>query len=131
MTPVEIGTLAHETVEELLNQKEEKTMASFITGSRAYGKPTLNSDTDLVVRVTPEEANILVLCADQDGKPTYEGADTMALRFGNLNLICCMTAESYDQWKRGTTILKQLAPVERSLAMAVFKQIREVARNAH
>lgn len=92
-------------------------MTSFITGSRAYGRPTPGSDIDLVVRVTPEEAERLRSFSD----------DKNSCRFGRLNLILCETDEQWAVWRVATTRLV-LAPgsFNRDQAKEVLDVLREM-----
>lgn len=70
---------------------------AFITGSRAYGIPTSESDIDLVVRVSSSVADEL--------RKVSEDKDT--IRFGRLNLIVCETDTEFAIWKIGTAKMLQ------------------------
>lgn len=91
-------------------------MLSFITGSRAYGRPTDGSDVDLVIRVTPATAELLRELAG--GKEP--------VRFGKLNLILCTTDEEFAVWRIGTTEMNQspMRPYTREAAKRVFDEYR-------
>ena len=63
---------------------------AFITGSREYGQPRLDSDIDLVVRVSDETYERLSDLRDDKSTP--------AIMFGRLNLIACRTDEEFAAW---------------------------------
>ena len=68
---------------------------SFITGSRRYGEASKKSDIDLVVMLQDEnDYALLASLADSQGEITceeeYNGLSLTPLRFGILNLICCI-----------------------------------------
>ena len=87
---------------------------AFITGSRAYGKPTAESDTDLVVRVDKEAADELVKLSDGGSFP---------IRFGNLNIVCAYNDATWEVWKQGTEELIKQKPVTRQEAIEHFKKL--------
>jgi len=99
--------------------------SAFVTGSRAYGIPSEDSDLDVVVLVSEEVAAALtVLAANSGGKvPSVAGS----IRLGDLNLIMVTTDEALDVWRKGTDELRSRAPVERSEAVTLFTQLREQA----
>lgn len=108
-------------------------MRSFITGSHAYGKPTPKSDVDLVVLVTKASAALLVeSCENQEeiAKTASYGEDKKVLniRFGKLNVLCCLTVEGFNTWKKGTAALIKLAtkygPIDREFACEYFRALR-------
>lgn len=105
---------------------------AFITGSRAYGTPSPGSDVDLVVFVDAETLASLRTAAAfpigpaQDGPSAKDtGADGASLRFGALNVIATTSRQRFDSWASGTRMLKGLAPVTRSVAVAAFKELFE------
>lgn len=109
---------------------------AFITGSRAYGTPTPDSDIDLVLRMTEEEYQLLKPFADQiyfDTDPEYgRKCQNHVLRFGKLQLLICTTDAQYRIWFEGTKTLKWLsrnrkAPVLRSEACKLFADLRTAA----
>ena len=97
-------------------------MKSFLTGSRVYGTPNENSDTDLVLRMEPEEA--LILSKYSDGfnaeQMRYGGGHCLTMRFGGLNLIICMNDESYAAWKISTLEAKKLKPLSKGRSGKLF-----------
>lgn len=56
-------------------------MKAFITGSNAYGKPTAESDLDLVVLMTERVRDKLLEFSD------YPKGPNPIIRFGKLNII--------------------------------------------
>lgn len=100
---------------------------SFLTGSFAYGKPNPESDIDLVVLVTEEEARKLAsLDTQEQDRPDYYGnTGTRSLRFGRLNLLVCTSEIHFAEWHQGTRLLKSIGPVDRPTAVAMFTKIFE------
>ncbi len=92
-------------------------MIAFLTGSRAYGTPRLDSDTDLCVLVSSEDLDVLKRVAGVKDTPEYQNTDA-ALRFGNLNLLVFTDASQYAAWRKGTVELKEKKPVIREEAVA-------------
>lgn len=84
---------------------------AFVTGSRAYGIPRHDSDIDLVILVDKEDLNLLLAMGQEidEGNGGYDPEDARCLRFGTLNLLCCLSAKHFDVWKTGTEILKKRA----------------------
>lgn len=77
---------------------------SFLTGSHVYGTPGPESDIDLVVRVSSQEAEKLQEQADKVCGRQYKNLDEnlVILRFGKLNLICCITNNQLSAWREAT-----------------------------
>lgn len=105
---------------------------SFATGSRVYGKPRKDSDIDLVVLVDQFTMELLLDLADEDVQSNngYDPADARCLRFGKLNLLCCMSVKHFDIWKKGTDILvarrnRRQTPVLREEAISFLSWFRE------
>lgn len=119
------------TPESVIDNRPEwpKEGFAFITGSIAYGAPHEGSDIDLVIRVKPETYDYLRLIADgttfDDGEGTAYG---LSLRFGQLNLICCLDDETYQEWITGTRKLikksRESGPVSRKKAIEALDKIR-------
>jgi hypothetical protein len=99
-------------------------MAPFITGSRAYGQPTKDSDVDVVVFMDEGLRNFLRTQIDPNENPGNQPPN-YALRFGQLNLICCVYPKQYEAWRRGTLDLIKERPVTRERAIEVLEKIRE------
>ena len=107
---------------ERIGQREIK-MNAFITGSRAYGKPTANSDVDLVIRVNTETAQELQRLSDN---PFENQGGVVVVRYGKLNLIVCETDEQYAVWRLGTSELTMRGEwIPKEIAHEVFKTLRE------
>jgi hypothetical protein len=88
-------------------------MKSFITGSHAYGTPTENSDVDLAIFCSEEDADFLWK-ASEDGP---------SVRFGKMNLIIFTNERAYDRWKECTNNLISRRPVTRDEAIAEFQRV--------
>lgn len=103
---------------------------AFITGSRAYGTPREDSDIDLVIRCSPEDAEILLGWNEATQEERMQGAAAygeegiLQVRYGRLNLILCTDDYRYAEWVEGTAWLKASAPVTRDQAIALFEKIR-------
>ncbi len=72
-------------------------MDAFVTGSHAYGSPRPDSDVDLVVFVSPTDAE--VIRAESDTK-------AIPIRYGNLNLIITTDQQEYFAWQKFTDDMK-------------------------
>lgn len=113
---------------------------SFITGSRAYGTPSLDSDLDLVVKISRYDLGKLVeFCRirnlDPDGNlPDIEyltgRSSTANLRFDGLNLIVTTDDRDYQVWLEGTRELIERRPVTRDEAVATFKARQDKSRES-
>lgn len=91
---------------------------AFLTGSREYGTPRLDSDIDLVIYCNEKVARLLVAEREQT-EPASK-----AIRFGKLNLIVCIEKPVYDAWNVGTTALKSRGhSVDRETAKTLFQSI--------
>jgi predicted nucleotidyltransferase len=113
--------------------KGASDMKAFITGSRAYGTPREDSDTDLVVMVSPDDMRRLRSQADitEDDEGEYpEDGHTGVLRFGKLNLLCVTQPDDYEAWREGTAELIARRPVTREEAVEVFTRKREAVQEA-
>ena len=102
---------------------------AFITGSRKYGFPEVNSDIDLVVFIQSEdEYELLAKLSDASGGITfveeYEGTVLPSLRFGNLNLICCISEAEYNCWRDGTNEMAAMKPITRDMAIEHLAKLR-------
>lgn len=85
---------------------------AFVTGSRWYGTPREDSDIDLVVVVSPEEAEILWSLSENPGG---------SVRFGRLNLIVLTDEDQGDTWDEHRGRMRAHAPVEREFAVAALQ----------
>jgi hypothetical protein len=102
---------------------------AFITGSRKYGFPKEDSDIDLVVFIQSEkEYELLGNLSDASGAITcleeYEGTVLPSLRFGNLNLICCINEAEYNCWRDGTNEMAAMKPITRDAAIEHLAKLR-------
>jgi Nucleotidyltransferase domain len=97
-------------------------MNAIISGSRAYGTPTEESDVDLVVRCSPDAADALCALFDSGESRFYNGS--AQVKVGKLNLLCT-TDQAFATWVYGTAKLKAKRPVERAEACRLFKALRE------
>lgn len=102
------------------------TVPCFLTGSHAYGKPHVKSDTDLVVLLDEETLEVLQDQADPDSQNNggYAKEDACCLRFGKLNLLCCLNKKHFDAWREGTEELVARQPVSRAEAIAFLSALR-------
>lgn len=102
-------------------------MNAFLCGSRKYGTPNENSDTDIVVLVDEETLYALTEVADRQAStqmgPEYMMSNSRSLRFGKLNLIATTNKDEYHAWVQGTKILTQDKPVSRERAVELFKRL--------
>lgn len=99
-------------------------MNAFITGSRSYGKPTADSDIDLVVLVDYATAEVLRGFSDQQSV-----AGPPVIRFGKLNIIAVTNEAEFAMWKVATETLRRKKnnegrPIGRDEAKAFIDTLR-------
>ena len=115
-------------------------MRAFVTGSYAYGTPGSYSDIDLVVYISSEDWGKLVEKAEPPQihiDPEYDKFHSLSMRFGPLNLLCCIASENertigagekaWAVWREGTSTLKKMSPVTRDVACKLFDKLRKKA----
>lgn len=93
--------------------KTSHSRRAFITGSRAYGTPTKDSDVDIVILADSDAESLLWNLSESSDK----------ILLGRANIIACETEERFDLWKRGTDELIARRPVTRSEAIEHFTRI--------
>lgn len=93
----------------------------FVTGSHAYGTPRPDSDIDVVILIDKTTKDFISDFADKSDKTPGH----YAMRFGVLNLICCIYKEQYNAWREGTLRLIKESPVSRERAIEVLQEERE------
>lgn len=111
---------------------------AILTGSQVYGTPHAGSDLDLVILLDKEQIDKLrELYKDEDSHyvaittNSWLGSEKkadlldLAIRFGPLNLICTSDPVAYQIWAEGTAKLKDIKPVTRDVAVALFQELRE------
>ena len=96
-------------------------MNAFLVGSRVYGEPREDSDIDLVVRMSPEDAYQLRRLAD----PIRQNDPMGVVRYGKLNLVVCETDALFEAWVDGfDEVMHEFAktqnPVTRARAIEIF-----------
>jgi hypothetical protein len=96
-------------------------MKPFCTGSQVYGTPTVESDLDLVVVVSPEDFTLLAQFDPGGPALVYGGAENGQLKFGKLNLICVSEAQA-PAWAEATAELAAQKPVTREQAIALIDE---------
>lgn len=87
-----------------------------------YGQPREDSDVDLCILVSQEEAEVLGACADEPNAHR-SGWGSFPVRYGRLNIIVCTNPRTYRNWKRGRDNLKAQAPVTKEQARKMFNQM--------
>ncbi len=96
-------------------------MKSFLTGSRVYGTPRLDSDVDLVVLVSLDDHS--KLWQNRDTSLDHD-ASGVTIRYGDLNIIALIDDEEgrkqFDIWNTVTEELKLKAPVTKEQAIVAF-----------
>lgn len=87
-------------------------MTPFITGSRAYGMPTADSDIDLVIPpMIDSEVEMLRNCSCAG-----------IIKYDKLNLIIAPTEEAFYMWKKCNDELVKMKPVSRSFAIGYLER---------
>ena len=107
-------------------------MKAFITGSRAYGKPSDDSDIDLVVHMGKQTALRLNACADvrQPDEKVYSDDVDIQFRFGKLNIIACYEPEVFAAWDNGTKeLVARRHFVTREEAKELLKPLVDAAQD--
>jgi hypothetical protein len=96
---------------------------AFITGSRAYGSPSPESDIDLVLRVDSYMTKRL-LERYSDDQREYRGIKQ--IRFGRLNLIIPDDDAEMSMWKFGTQHLRHSgSPHDKRQAKKILDGLRQ------
>src|SRR5208283_96062 len=95
-------------------------MKAFITGSRAYGTPRLDSDIDLVIQYNAATAALL--------RKESEAKNTV--RFGRLNVIIAGDDPEMAAWQLGTDALQREVaahgPFDKETTHGRFEKLREM-----
>lgn len=105
-------------------------MKSILTGSYVYGKPTRESDVDIVILCDKETAEIL---NDQLRPDSYFGRGNNhpsvdnSVRQGRINLIIETQEKAFNCWVEGTEQLVAKKPVKRDEAVKLFTKLRKKA----
>lgn len=94
---------------------------AFITGSHVYGRPGQKADLDAVPFVSREMKKFLKSLCDSPLEENLRGYGSPHIRFGNLQLICCVTENQYKAWFETTRKLIKIKPVTRDFAVEQFK----------
>lgn len=91
----------------------------FITGSRAYGSPSEESDLDIVIRCDRYVAAVVEALV---GKCSSDyDHESVSVQCGEVNLHLCTTDREYDRWKLGTRSCEVVAPVDRETAKKLLR----------
>lgn len=91
----------------------------FITGSRAYGSPSEDSDLDIVIRC---DRYIAAVVESLIGRSTSDyDHESVSVQCGQVNLHLCTTDREYDRWKLGTRSCEVVAPVDRETAKKLLR----------
>ena len=100
-------------------------MMAFLTGSRVYGTPHEESDTDIVVRVDEQALSALWAIGDMpcDLNSARDLGWGHSIRIGPLNIIAVTTDKQYAAWLIGTSELLKRAPVTKAQAIDHFDRI--------
>jgi hypothetical protein len=103
---------------DLSTRKYPDKYPAFVTGSRAIGGSTKNSDIDLVIFVdNPITEELLETNSDRNGIPVY---------YGSLNLLICNTPEKYLFWKKALSLcIEQSTNLARDLTKEERCEIHE------
>lgn len=96
--------------------------SSFLTGSQVYGKPTKDSDVDLVILMSPDEARRLNSFSDQKMRydPDRYPDSFLSCRFGVLNILVCTDPKQFAAWFLGTNECSASKPKNTAQATKVM-----------
>lgn len=96
-----------------------KIETCYMGGSRVYGTPRPDSDTDIAMLVNAEaQAAFFDTC---DVFKKWDNG-TISFRFGNLNLITMVDPKLYARWKLAFDRLVSERPVSKERACEVHLQ---------
>lgn len=101
-------------------------MKAFVTGSRAYGTKTEESDLDLAIFISIIDLQKLVAFYKEQGHQInhkYGVEKGASFRFGNLNLLCFTEKNEFLAWQEATQTLSEQKPVTRDFAVNTIKNI--------
>ena len=113
---------------------EKNTINYGITGTRAYGPISEDSDLDLVITL-PDSITLLEYLAEHDIPITqlpdaekYNNGETSCFYFSLggilINVIVPKNKEEYMNWKRRTEAMKKLPPIpDKELRVARFNAL--------
>lgn len=91
---------------------------AFLTGSRAYGTPSEDSDIDIAMLLSKEDLDALLkLCDGVDATSPNPYQSGWSLRFGKLNLLCFDSEPEFKGWMKATELLIERKPVTRQTAI--------------
>lgn len=93
---------------------------SFPTGSRVYGTPKLDSDFDIVVLCSQEDAIKVFGYLHPDDAMYPIDENSIHIKKGEVDYILCFNEIRFCTWKSVTETLKKIAPVDRDTAKALF-----------
>lgn len=100
---------------EALEQEAMRGRPAFLTGSRAYGKSTAESDIDIVMMVSEQTRSDLFYMARSNGS-------TGSIYLDNVNIIALCDPRQYDAWWAGTqTLCTRQEKASRDEAVEVMK----------
>ncbi len=92
-----------------------------LTGNRAYGFPTAQSDYDVIVRCDKSDATMFGFTGkDVDGIEYEIDENSWPCKFGEMNFILCFTDKRFDSWKNGTADCLKIKPVTRDVAKSII-----------
>jgi hypothetical protein len=103
-------------------------MQAFLTGSQVYGKPTQDSDIDLVIFTDVDTMLRLRALSDNPRLVNISGSNThksASIRFGKLNLTVVTTEDEWQVWRLATLALKAEAPVSKEHAIERQEWLRK------
>ena len=102
-----------------------KDRIPFFTGSRVYGKPTDESDLDIVMLVSELDREVLKEFGSLNRD--HKVGEDLSVRFGMLNVIIVINEQEYDAWRDATdnlfTMSVESGPVGRDeVVLEIDKQ---------
>ncbi len=97
-------------------------MKAFLTGSRRYGVPRDDSDTDMVILVDQKDHALFeslnkISSTDQ----CSGGPSNFSVRIGRLNLIVLTDLDEYEAWRCVAEDLEKIGGVTREVACDAHK----------
>ena len=128
---LDLNSIPREPID-LLTQMSKITQAQLTDAMVAYR----DSDIDLVILVSEEDAELLRLMGDEPfdrENSGYDPEDARCYRFGKLNVLCCVNPKHFEVWSIGTDQLvkrkdgkgcRDAGPVGRDEAISYLHWLR-------
>lgn len=103
---------------------------AILTGSKVFGIPRPDSDTDLMIYMREDDAKKLaslepasVCNSESEGYGT--SVERLVFRFGNLNLTVCCNLDQYEAWAAAHAEAVARSPLSKQECGEIFVATRQ------